>query len=60
MVAVGLTSDAPLGIGVRNGWRKLGEPMLATRSGGDRVDELDDELALDVYPDRSTIWSAFR
>ncbi len=52
VVAAGLTSDAPLGIGVRHGWRKLGEPMLATRSGGDRVHELDDEPALDVYLDR--------
>jgi len=52
VVAAGLASDAPLGIGVRHGWRKLGEPMLATSSGGDRVYELNDEPALDVYLDR--------
>jgi hypothetical protein len=52
VVAAGITSDAPLGIGVRHGWRKLGEPMLVTHSGGDRVYTLDDEPALDVYLER--------
>lgn len=49
VVAVGIGSDAPFGIGVRHGWRKVGEPMLVTRSGGNRVYTLDDEPALDVY-----------
>jgi hypothetical protein len=52
VVAAGLASDAPFGIGVRHGWRRVGEPMLVTHSGGNRVYRLDDEPALDVYLDR--------
>ena len=52
VVGVAIGSDAPLGIGVRHGWRRVGEPMVATRSAGNRVFELDDEPALDVYLDR--------
>jgi len=49
VVAVGIGSDAPLGIGVRHGWRRLGEPMLVTSSTGNRVHTLDDRPALDAY-----------
>jgi hypothetical protein len=49
VVAAGIASDAPLGIGVRHGWRKVGEPMLVTGSAGQRVYTLDDRPALDVY-----------
>lgn len=49
VVAAGIASDAPLGIGVRHGWRRVGEPMLVTASGGNRVYTLDDRPALDVY-----------
>ena len=52
VVAAAIGSDAPLGIGVRHGWRRVGEPMVATRSAGNRVFLLDDEPALDVYLDR--------
>jgi hypothetical protein len=52
VVAAGIASDAPLGIGVRHGWRPVGEPMLVTRSGGNRVFTLDDRPALDVYLER--------
>jgi hypothetical protein len=52
VVAAGIASDAPFGIGVRHGWRQVGEPMLVTHSGGNRVYTLDDEPALDVYLDR--------
>jgi hypothetical protein len=52
VVAAGISSDAPFGIGVRHGWRKVGEPMLVTRSGGNRVFALDGEPALDVYLER--------
>jgi hypothetical protein len=52
VVAAGIASDAPLGIGVRHGWRRVGEPMLVTRSGGNRVSSLDDRPALDVYLER--------
>ena len=49
VVAAALGSDAPLGIGVRHGWRRVGSPMLVSASDGNRVLSLDDEPALDVY-----------
>ena len=49
IVAAALSSDSPMGIGVSHGWRRVGEPMLVTRSSGNRVYELDGEPALDVY-----------
>jgi hypothetical protein len=49
VVAAGIASNAPLGIGVRHGWRRTGEPMLVTSSAGSRVYTLDDRPALDVY-----------
>ena len=49
VVAAAIASDAPMGIGVRHGWRRVGEPMLVTASEGSVVSELDDEPALDVY-----------
>jgi hypothetical protein len=52
VVAAGIGSDAPLGIGVRHGWRRVGEPMLVTSSGGNRVFSLNGQPALDVYLER--------
>jgi len=52
VVAAAISSDAPIGIGVRHGWRRVGEPMLVTASTGNRVLALDDQPALDVYLDR--------
>lgn len=52
VVAAALGSDAPLGVGVRHGWRRVGEPILVTQSAGNRVHRLDDEPALDVYLER--------
>jgi hypothetical protein len=52
VIAAGIASDAPLGIGVRHGWRRVGEPMLVTGSGGNCVFTLDDRPALDVYLQR--------
>jgi hypothetical protein len=52
VVGAAIGSDAPLGIGVRHGWRRVGEPMVATRSAGNRVFQLDEQPALDVYLDR--------
>lgn len=49
VVAAGIGSDSPFGIGVRHGWRRVGEPMLVTLSGGNRVYTLDNEPALDIY-----------
>jgi hypothetical protein len=52
VVAAGLGSEAPLGIGVHHGWERVGEPVMVTRSGGNRVYSLDDRPALDVYLER--------
>jgi hypothetical protein len=52
VVAAAICSDAPLGIGVRHGWRRVGEPMLVTKSQDNRVFMLDDRPALDVYLER--------
>jgi hypothetical protein len=52
VVGAAISSDAPFGIGVHHGWRRVGEPMLVTRSGGNRVYALDDRAALDVYLER--------
>ncbi|HUY64146.1 MAG TPA: FIST N-terminal domain-containing protein [Acidimicrobiales bacterium] len=49
VVAAVLGSEAPLGIGVHHGWRRVGEPMLVSSSDANRVFLLDDEPALDVY-----------
>jgi hypothetical protein len=52
IVGAAIASDAPMGIGVRHGWRTVGEPMLVTRSSSNRVYTLDDHPALDVYLSR--------
>ena len=49
VVAAAIGSDAPLGIGVKHGWRRVGTPMLVTQSSENRVYTLDDQPALDVY-----------
>jgi hypothetical protein len=49
VVAAAVSSDAPIGIGVQHGWRKVGDPMLVTSSSGNRVHTLDDQPALDFY-----------
>ena len=52
IVAAAVASDGPLGIGVRHGWRTVGEAMLVTKSAGNRVYSLNDKPALDVYLER--------
>jgi hypothetical protein len=52
VVAAAISSNAPIGIGVRHGWRRVGEPMLVSASAANRVDMLDDRPALDVYLER--------
>lgn len=52
IVAAVISSDGPIGIGVRHGWRPVGAPMLVTRSNGERILELDGRPALDVYLER--------
>jgi hypothetical protein len=60
VVAAALGSDAPIGIGVRHGWRRVGDPVLVTRSAGNQVYELDDQPALDVYLERLAVPEAAR
>ena len=52
VVAAAISSDAPIGIGVRHGWRRVGDPMLVTRSSENRVYEIDGQPALDAYFER--------
>ena len=52
VVSAAIASDSPLGIGVRHGWRRVGEPMLVTESANNRVYTLDERPALQVYLDR--------
>jgi hypothetical protein len=52
VVAAAVASDGPLGVGVRHGWRRVGEPMVVTKSSDNRVYSLDDQPALDVYLSR--------
>ena len=52
LVAAGIASTGPLGIGVQHGWRPVGEPMLVTGSRPNRVYSLDDRPALDVFLER--------
>lgn len=51
VVTAAISSDAPLGIGVSHGWRRVGPPMLVSASHGPVVEALDDRPALDVYLD---------
>jgi hypothetical protein len=55
VVAAAISSDAPLGIGVRHGWTRVGEPMLVTESANNRVYRIDDQPALDVYLERLAV-----
>jgi hypothetical protein len=52
VVGAAIASDAPFGIGVRHGWRKVGAPMVVTHSDNSRVHLLDGRPALDVYLER--------
>jgi hypothetical protein len=52
VVAAAIGSDGPIGIGVRHGWRKVGDPMLVTASDSNVVRQLDGRPALDVYLER--------
>lgn len=52
VVGAAIASDSPMGIGVRHGWRRVGEPLLVTGSADNRVYTLDDKPALDIYLDR--------
>ncbi|OLB64468.1 MAG: hypothetical protein AUI10_10855 [Actinobacteria bacterium 13_2_20CM_2_72_6] len=44
-----IASDAPFGIGLGHGCRKIGEPMIVTRSVRGEISTLDDQPALQAY-----------
>ena len=52
VIGVAIGSDAPIGVGVRHGWRPSGEPMLVTRVASGRIVELDGRPAAEVYRER--------
>ena len=52
VVSAAIGSDEPIGIGVRHGWQRVGEPMLITDSSENVVKTIDDRPALDVYLER--------
>lgn len=49
VVGAVIASDGPLGVGVRHGWTKVGEPMLVTSSRDGDVYTLGDQPALKAY-----------
>jgi hypothetical protein len=51
VVAAAIRSDGPIGLGWSHGWRPVGDPVLVTRSAGNRVVEIGDDPALDRYLD---------
>ncbi|EWM11383.1 FIST signal transduction protein [Kutzneria sp. 744] len=52
VVAATIHSEAPLSVGVRHGFRTVGEPMIVTGSQDGRIQTVDDRPALDVYLER--------
>jgi hypothetical protein len=49
VVGVAIASDAPFGVGMAHGWRKVGEPMIVTKSNHNEVHTLDDQPAASAY-----------
>jgi hypothetical protein len=52
VVAAALSSDNPIGVSVRHGWRFNGDPMIVTGAAGNQVYTLDDGPALNAFLDR--------
>jgi hypothetical protein len=52
VVAAAITSDGPLAVVMRHGFREVGEPMVVTRSRDGRIHTLDNRPALHAYLDR--------
>ena len=48
-VAIGFTGDFKVGTGVKSGWSPIGLPKKVTRSSGNKLFELNNEPALNVY-----------
>ena len=52
VVGAAIASDGPFGVGLRHGWRRVGEPMSVTQSVNGDVFTLDDKPALATYLER--------
>jgi len=52
VVGAAIASEAPFGVGLRHGWRKVGEPMIVTSSANGEVYTLDDQPAMAAYLQR--------
>jgi hypothetical protein len=52
VVGVLIGSDGPVGIGLRHGWRRVGDPLVVTHSSNGTVKALNDRPALPTYLDR--------
>ncbi|MEV4411657.1 FIST N-terminal domain-containing protein [Catellatospora sp. NPDC049609] len=52
VIGAAIASEAPIAVGVRHGYRTVGQPMIVTRAADGRVLTLDDRPALDVYLER--------
>ncbi|MGX6603911.1 FIST signal transduction protein [Micromonosporaceae bacterium Da 78-11] len=48
VIGIALGSDAPIGVGIAHGWRRIEPPMIVTKSQGAHIFMLDDQPALDV------------
>ena len=53
VVGAAITSEAPIGIGARHGWRAVGDPITVTQAAGTTVRSLDERPALEVYLERT-------
>lgn len=51
VVALGLTGDVKIGIGVKHGWLPIGVPMKVTKSQGGVVHEVNGQPAIKIYED---------
>jgi hypothetical protein len=52
VVGAAITSDGPLGVAMRHGFREVGEPMVVTRSREGRIYTIDKRPAVHAYLDR--------
>jgi hypothetical protein len=48
VIGIALGSDAPIGVGIAHGWRRIEPPMIVSKSQGAHILKLDDQPALDV------------
>lgn len=52
VIGVAIGSEGPLGIGIAHGWRRIEPPMIASRTSGGQILEIDGRPAMDVLAER--------